>query len=64
MIVNKAGNKKMFIDVTWEHPYEQTLMSYMFQETLKGNIRPGVLLAAPINHNRIFHYRPEERREN
>jgi len=64
MIVSKEGNKKMFIDVTWEHPYEQTLMSYMFQETRKGNIKPAVLLASPINHNRIFHYRPEERREN
>lgn len=64
MIVSKKGNQKMFLDVKWEHPYEQTWMSYMFQETIKGNINPAVLLASPINHNRISHYKPEERREN
>ena len=64
MIVSKEGNRKMFIDVKWEHPYEQTWMSYMFQETRKGNLKPAVLLASPILHDRILHYKPEERREN
>lgn len=64
MIVNRAGNQKMFLDVQWDNPFEQTWMSHMFQETLKGNLRPAVLLASPINHNRIHHYTPEERREN
>jgi hypothetical protein len=64
MIVNKTGNQKMFLDIDWENPYEQTWMSYMFQETLKGNIKPAVLLASPINHTRIIHYSPKERREN
>jgi FkbM family methyltransferase len=64
MIVSKAGNKKMFLDVEWAHPYEQTWMSYMFQETVKGNIKPAVLLASPVLHNRIVYYKPEERREN
>jgi hypothetical protein len=64
MIVNKAGNYKMFLETEWGHPYEQTWMSYMFQETMKGNIKPAVLLASPINHNRIMHYLPEKRREN
>lgn len=64
MIVGKEGNKKMFLDTTWAHPYEQTWMSYMFQETKKGNLKPGVLLASPINHNRFMYYQPEERREN
>jgi hypothetical protein len=64
MIVGKEGNKKMFIDTKWAHPYEQTWMSYMFQETRKGNIKPAILLASPINHNRIVWYKPEERREN
>lgn len=63
-ISGKKGNQKMFLDVTWERPYEQTWMSYIFQETKKGNIKPAVLLASPINHNRIAHYTPEERREN
>jgi len=64
MIVSKTGNKKMFIDTKWAHPYEQTWMSYMYQETLKGNLNPAILLASPIWHDRIKHYRPEERREN
>ena len=64
MIVNRKGNKKMFLDIKWDHPYEQTWMSYMFQETVKGNIKPAVLLASPIWHNRIIYYKPEERREN
>jgi hypothetical protein len=64
MIVSREGNKKMFLDTTWAHPYEQTWMSYMFQETIQGNINPAVLLASPICHNRIAHYKAEERREN
>jgi len=64
MIVGKEGNRKMFLDTTWGHPYEQTWMSHMFQETRKGNLRPAVLLASPIEHNRIVYYKPEERREN
>lgn len=64
MIVSREGNRKMFLDVKWEHPYEQTWMSYMFQETQKGNLKPALLLASPIYHNRILHYLPEERREN
>jgi FkbM family methyltransferase len=64
MIVSKKGNQKMFLDVQWEHPFEQTWMSYMFQETVKGNIKPAVLLASPVLHNRIVYYKPEERREN
>lgn len=64
MIVGKEGNRKMFLETTWAHPYEQTWMSYIFQETKKGNIKPGVLLASPINHNRFMHYSAEDRREN
>lgn len=63
-IVSKAGNKKMFLNTKWEHPFEQTWMSHMFQETVIGRLNPAVLLASPINHNRIHHYMSEERREN
>ena len=64
MIMSKKGNQKVFLDVKWEHPYEQTWMSYVFQEQKKGNIKAGVLLASPIWHERIKYYQPEERREN
>jgi len=63
-IVSKSGNKKMFIETKWNHPYEQTWMSYMFKKTKEGLLRPAVLLASPITHNRFKHYKPEERREN
>lgn len=64
MVVSKAGNKRMFIDTKWTHPHEQTWMSYIYQETVKGNIKPAVLLASPVWHDRIVWYQPEERREN
>jgi O-methyltransferase len=62
-IVSKAGNKKMFLETTWAHPFEQTWMSYIFQETLKGEINPAILLATPTDHNRFLHYSKDERKE-
>lgn len=64
MIVSKEGNKKMFIDTKWAHPYEQTWMSYMYQATKEGKLNPAILLASPIWHDRIKHYESHERREN
>jgi len=63
-VVSRVGNQKMFLDVVWNSPYEQTWMSYIFQETRKGNIKPGILLATPTEHNRFEFYPAEERREN
>jgi hypothetical protein len=63
-IVSKDGNKKMFLDTKWEHPFEQTWMSHMFQETKNNNIKPGLLLLTPTEHDRFDHYKAEERREN
>ena len=54
----------MFIDTRWDHPYEQTWMSHMHQKNVEGDIKSGILLASPIWHDRIMHYKPEERREN
>jgi len=62
-IVSKSGNKKMFLDTTWAHPYEQTWMSHIYQETKKGNIKPAILLASPITHDRFIHYDKSERVE-
>ena len=63
-VVSRAGNKKMFLDIKWAHPYEQTWMSHIYQETLNHNIHPGILLATPTEHNRFEFYKAEERREN
>lgn len=62
-ITSKAGNEKMFLTEKWSHPYEQTWMSYIYQETMSGNINPGMLLASPVTHERFKHYKPEERIE-
>lgn len=64
MIMSKEGNRRVFLTTTWANPFEQTWMSYVFQEQLKGEIRGAVLLASPIRHNRTSHYAPEVRREN
>ena len=62
-LVSKEGNKKMFLDTTWARPYEQTWMSYMYQETVKGNLKMGILLATPTEHNRYEFYEAKERKE-
>ena len=64
MIMSKEGNRKVFLDIRWEHPYEQTWMSHVFQKQKENYIKAGVLLASPIWHDRIKYYKPEERREN
>ena len=63
-IVSKEGNKKMFLTETWAAPFEQTWMSYIFQETVKGNIKPAILLSTPCYHERFDYYDASERREN
>jgi len=63
-VVSREGNKKLFLNTVWAHPFEQTWMSHIYQETLKGHIYPGILLATPTEHNRFEFYKAEERREN
>lgn len=62
-IVSKEGNKKMFLDTKFQYPFEQTLMSHMFQMTKRGELRGAILLATPINHNRFVHYDSKLRKE-
>ena len=54
----------MFQETKWDRPYEQTWMSHIYQETIKGKINSGLLLLTPIEHNRLHHYAAELRREN
>lgn len=64
MIMSREGNRKVFIETKWNHPFEQTWMSHVFQKQKESYITAGVLLASPIWHDRIKYYKPEERREN
>jgi len=62
-VVTKYGNKKMFLTEKWAYPYEQTWMSYMFQETVKGNLKPAMLLLTPTEHDRFDFYDGKLRKE-
>jgi hypothetical protein len=62
-VVSKEGNKKMFLTTKWAHPFEQTWMSYMYQETKKGNLKPSILLMSPTEHDRFEHYDRSLRKE-
>jgi len=62
-IVTRTGNQKMFLDVTWGHPFEQTWMSHMYQLVKKGELYPGLLLMTPTEHDRFEHYERSLRKE-
>jgi O-methyltransferase len=62
-IVSKEGNKKMFLDTKFQHPFEQTLMSHMYQMTKRNELRSAILLATPIEHDRFVHYDSKLRKE-
>lgn len=62
-IMTREGNYKCYIKNKFQHPYEQTIMSYVYQETMAGNINPGILLISPIEHNRFDHYDGNLRKE-
>ena len=62
-LISRVGNKKMFLTTTWAHPFENTWMSYMYQETKKGNLNGCLLLLTPVEHNRFDHYDGKLRKE-
>ena len=64
IVLSKEGNYKCYLETRWAHPFEQTLMSYCYQETIKGNVKPGLLLLTPTEHNRFDHYQSNLRKEN
>jgi len=62
-IVSRTGNKKMFLETTWAHPFEQTWMSHMYQLVKKEELYPGLLLMTPTEHDRFEHYNRDLRKE-
>lgn len=60
---SRKGNRKVFLDVKWERPYEQTWMSNNFQLQKQGKIKAAVLALSPIFHHRFDFYLAEERKE-
>jgi hypothetical protein len=63
IILTKQGNYKCYLETKWQYSYEQTTMSYVYQETIKGKINPGLLLLTPIEHDRYEFYSAELRKE-
>jgi hypothetical protein len=63
IILTKQGNYKCYLETKWQYSYEQTTMSYVYQETIKGKINPGLLLLTPIEHDRFEHYDGSLRKE-
>lgn len=64
ILFNKSGNKKVFLDVTWAHQYEQTWMSFVKTLLVERKIKVGGLLGSIIHHNRTIFYDGTNRREN
>ena len=62
-VVSKYGNEKMFLTTKWDRPFEQTWMSYIFQETKVGNIKPALMLITPTEHDRFEFYEAGLRKE-
>lgn len=64
ILFNRDGNQKVFLDVKWEHKYEQTWMSFVMGLMRENKLKVGCLLGSAINHNRRHHYSKSIRREN
>jgi len=62
-IISQEGNKKMFLDTKWSYPFENTWMSHHYQLTKINQLRGGLLLLTPIEHDRFDHYPKELRKE-
>jgi len=63
-IIDQEGNQKLFLDTKWDRPFEQTWMSHIYTLTVNGVVKPAILLASPITHNRVHFYEATERKEN
>ena len=63
IVLSRPGNYKCYLETKWSRPFEQTLMSHCYQETVKGNIHPGILLLTPTEHDRFEFYSAELRKE-
>jgi hypothetical protein len=63
IVLSKRGSYKCYLETKYASPFEQTLMSHNYQETIKGNLNPGILLMTPTEHNRFEHYDGSLRKE-
>lgn len=64
LIFSRQGNRKVFLDIEYEHKYEQTIMSHTRTLIHEKKIKAGCLLMSPINHVRKYFYEKQDRKEN
>lgn len=64
IMFTKRGNRKVFLEVEYASKFEQTWMSMVCTMQKEGKIVAGSLLASIINHNRVYHYPKDDRKEN
>jgi hypothetical protein len=63
ILLSKEGSYKCYLETKFQSPFEQTIMSHNFQQTIQGKLNPGILLMTPTEHNRFEHYSAELRKE-
>jgi hypothetical protein len=63
IVLSKKGSYKCYLETKFQSPFEQTLMSHNFQQTIKGKLNPGILLMTPTEHDRFDHYPSNLRKE-
>lgn len=59
---SRQGNRKVFLNIKWANPFEQTWMSNAFQLQMHNEIKSAVLELSPITHDR-FEFYTDERKE-
>lgn len=64
ILFNQKGNHTVYLEIVYEHLYEQTIMSQAKMHMKDGKLKGGCLLAAPLYHDRAYHYDGTTRREN
>ena len=62
-VMTRAGNYNVFLETVYASPFEQTIMSHAYQTMKKGRLRSAVLMASLVNHNRVYHYSRDIRKE-
>lgn len=62
-VMTREGNYKIFLETVYAYPYEQTIMSHAYQLTKSERLRSAVLMATLVDHNRVFHYSKDIRKE-
>ena len=63
IVLSKLGSYKCYLETRFQSPFEQTIMSHNYQQTIQGKLNPAILLMTPTEHNRFEHYPSNLRKE-